>query len=156
FDMASVKAPLQHAPMEANAALAFVLAGTALGLRRGTPARDRAVQILAGIAAAIGAFTLEDQVLGVSLLALGVSIAIKPGHRSGIVGLLASLPIAIGILSLVDYGYGIRSLYGLVSDSAMAVHTAALLVIAGSAVLFARPDIGWVALVLSDGIGGTT
>ena len=183
FHVDVIKAPLPGQPtMKANAALGFALVGLALALPRRSSALDRVARLLAWTAAAIGAITAVEWIIGwdagidqliadggrglapgrmatttaVGLVALGASVAIRAGRSARLVGSPALLAFGLGLLSLVDYGYGIRSLYGLVSHSTMALHTAALFVVASIAALLSRPDIPWVALILSDGLGGST
>jgi len=183
FEIAALKAPLlHHGEMKANTALAFMLIGAALAVTPKTTTVDWLARTLAALAVAIGAVTLLewmcawtagiDQLLVVdphgvtrgrmasttaaALTALGIAVAIPRGRGAKMVTALSVIPLVVGVLSLVDYGYGIRSLYGVVSHSATPVHTGAVLMAASVGVLLRRPDISWVGLVLSDGIGGAT
>lgn len=68
--------------------------------------------------------------------------------------LLAVMVILIGFVSLLGYLYGVHLLYGASGYSAVAVHTAIILMILGLGTLFARPDCGLMAVMTSDRLGG--
>lgn len=61
----------------------------------------------------------------------------------------------IGLLNFIGYAYGVKTLYGLASYTQMAVHTAAVFIIFSVGLLFARPERGLMAMVSSDGAGGS-
>lgn len=67
---------------------------------------------------------------------------------------LALLAIFISFLALVGYAYGITSFYGIAAYTAMAVHTAAAFIVLSAGILFAQPERGFMAVVVSDTAGG--
>ncbi|MBI2928673.1 MAG: PAS domain S-box protein [Verrucomicrobia bacterium] len=88
--------------------------------------------------------------LGFCLLAL----ASARSARVQLAQALASIVCFIGLLSLLGYAYGVESLYLFAPFSAMALHSALLFLLAGSAALWARPDVGLMSLISSAGVGG--
>lgn len=87
-------------------------------------------------------------------LALSVS-ALRSGRpRLGQVAGLAV--VAVASLAVVGYLFGATSLYRVGATTAMAPHTAVAFVLAGLAVLAARADEGFVALLTEGTAGGVT
>lgn len=65
------------------------------------------------------------------------------------------ITLAISLLSLAGYIYGVSSFYGRISIyTAMALHTATIFVIAAVAILIARPDKGLAAVLTNAGSAG--
>ena len=85
--------------------------------------------------------------LAVSILALSWRLP-RVGQLAGLVAL------AVALLALVGYAFGVAELYTVGAYSPMAVHTALAFVLGGLAVLCARSDEGFVALVTEDSAGG--
>ena len=67
---------------------------------------------------------------------------------------LASLSAATSTLALVGYLFGTEALYGVSAYIPMALHTAFTFMLVSLGVLCARPDRGFVALVVGDDAGG--
>jgi hypothetical protein len=59
-----------------------------------------------------------------------------------------------GLIAVAGYIYGVHSLYGVAAFSSMALHTAALFVVAGLASVAARPQAGLMRAVSSEHLGG--
>ena len=55
--------------------------------------------------------------------------------------------------ALIGYVYGITSLYGMASSTPMALHTSIALIVIGVGIFCARPDRGWMALLIRDSLG---
>jgi PAS domain S-box-containing protein len=66
-------------------------------------------------------------------------------------GLLSALN---GLIAMVGYLYGIRSLYEISAYATMALHTSGLFLILGLASLAARPQAGFMAVATSERVGG--
>jgi PAS domain S-box-containing protein len=60
-----------------------------------------------------------------------------------------------GWLTLLGYGYGVRSLYRVAGYTSVAIHTAAVFCVLAIGVLFARPNRGLMATIVNDSAGGT-
>ncbi len=89
--------------------------------------------------------------LGSALLLLDLQ-ALRRGRRPDqYLTLLATL---VSLLALTGYAYGLKPLYGVSSYIPMALNTAIGFAVLCAGVLFARPDQGWMAVVISDNAGG--
>ncbi len=88
--------------------------------------------------------------IGLALIFLGTPHSFRASQ-------FLSLAIGlIGLLNFTGYIYGVKSLYGLASYTQMAVHTAATFTVLSVGILFARADVGFMAFVTSDSVGGIT
>ena len=87
-------------------------------------------------------------------LSLSVLAAGRRQYRLGqFVGMFV---VALGSVAVVGYAFGVPSLYKVGAYSQMALHTAVAFLFAGFAVLFARCDEGYVALLTENSTGGLT
>ena len=68
---------------------------------------------------------------------------------------LVSVVSLISLIALIGYGYGISTLFGVGHYIPMALHTATTFLLLSLGILFARPDRGLMAQLLSDTLGGT-
>jgi PAS domain S-box-containing protein len=165
------------ATMKAPTAIAFMLLGVALWR---LPPSGPGGPVTAGgglAAAAIGAVGLVQSALahgvapaashpermgpftGAALLLLGLALVGLPHSRTVSIAQWAALGGGyLGFLNFVGYAHRLQGLGHLNSPVAtyteMAGHTATGLVLAGAAILAARPQAGMMAIILSDGAGG--
>ncbi len=77
-----------------------------------------------------------------------------PGVARSIESSIALTALLIGLLALLGYIYGVRSLYRTAIYPSMALHTAATLALIGASLLLSRPRQGLARLIGSDGPGG--
>src|SRR5215469_6367109 len=68
--------------------------------------------------------------------------------------LVVLFPIGVALISLLGYAYGADGMYGLGELQRMALPTAASLFVLGIGILCARPDSGFVSVIVSDHAGG--
>jgi PAS domain S-box-containing protein len=68
--------------------------------------------------------------------------------------LLALAAGALALLALIGYAYSTQSLYGLPTFVPMAIHTAVCCILLCLAILFVRPDCGFMAVMTGDDLGG--
>src|SRR5262250_455008 len=68
--------------------------------------------------------------------------------------LVALFPIGVALISLLGYAYSAEGMYGLGELQRMALPTAASLFVLGIGILCARPDHGFVSVIVSDHAGG--
>ena len=68
--------------------------------------------------------------------------------------LLALMPAGIALLALVGYAYGAQQLSGFAAHAKMALPTALSIALLSAGILFARPDRGVMAVMVSDTVGG--
>jgi signal transduction histidine kinase len=87
---------------------------------------------------------------GVALLLLD---RVSPNGRRSAESLALSAAL-VALLGLVGYLYGVKALYGLTAYTQMAVHTSGALLMLAVGILCARPDRGWMAVLMSDSAGG--
>ena len=147
---------------------------------RGTWIR-RAVRIGAAGVVAIGAVTAIGYAIGTSLgldqvmfrtrlggsriapntalnfILIGVALLLldwEPRRGSRPAQLVALLPTAIALTSILGYVYGVGELYGMARYIPMALPTAIAFLALGIAILCARPDRGLMAVIASDHAGG--
>jgi PAS domain S-box-containing protein len=158
------------ATMRAGTALAFVLSAVPLGLGPARGTRGHAIaRGCAALVALIGLLGLAEFVLGAShpgrmgpTTAVGLALlglAELALDRARAVGQWLAVAVGfLGVLNLVGYAYRLQGLDHLYSPalaySGMALPTAAGFVLAGAAVLCARPDRGMMAIVTSRTAGG--
>src|SRR5262249_56841603 len=63
-------------------------------------------------------------------------------------------PIGVALISLLGYAYSAEGMYGFGELQRMALPTAASLFVLGIGILCARPDGGFVSMLVSDHAGG--
>jgi signal transduction histidine kinase/DNA-binding response OmpR family regulator len=143
--------------------------------------RRRAAQVSAGLVAMLGLVTLIgyaigynvglDQLVfhgrlgdnriapntGLNFLFVGAALLLldwelRSGSRPA--QLIAFVPSAIALTSLLGYVYGVGELYGFARYIPMALPTAVGFLVLGIGVLCARPDRALVSLFISDEAGG--
>jgi signal transduction histidine kinase/DNA-binding response OmpR family regulator len=94
---------------------------------------------------------------GFALLLIGVALWLLNSPRSlrrAFEQLVALFPIGVALISLLGYAYGAEGMYGLGELQRMALPTAASLFVLGIGILCARPDGGFVSVIVSDHAGG--
>gem|GEM_PF-1127682 len=69
---------------------------------------------------------------------------------------LALGALMVSFLALLGYVYGVKALYGFASYTKMALHTVLIFVLLSLAILWARPERGLLATLVSIGVGGDT
>src|SRR5829696_5895364 len=94
---------------------------------------------------------------GFALLLIGVALWLlnSPwGSRRALEQSVALFPIAVALISLLGYAYSAEGMYGLGELQRMALPTAASLFVLGIGILFARPDTGFISVIVSEHAGG--
>src|SRR5215470_375315 len=94
---------------------------------------------------------------GFALLLIGVALWLLNSPRRlrrAPEQLVALFPIGIALISLLGYAYSAEGMYGLGELQRMALPTAASLFVLGIGILCARPDCGFVSVIVSDHAGG--
>ena len=94
---------------------------------------------------------------GFALLLIGVALWLLNSPRRlrrALEQLVALFPIGVALISLLGYAYGAEGMYGLGELQRMALPTAASLFVLGIGILCARPDGGFVSVIVSDHAGG--
>jgi hypothetical protein len=94
---------------------------------------------------------------GFALLPIGVALwllNLPRRLRGALEQLVALFPIGVALISLLGYAYGAEGMYGLGEWPRMALPTAASLFVLGIGILCARPDGGFVSVIVSDHAGG--
>src|SRR5262245_22668890 len=94
---------------------------------------------------------------GFALLLIGVALWLLNSPRrlrSAPEQLVALFPIGVALTSLLGYAYSAEGMYGLGELQRMALPTAASLFVLGVGILCARPDHGFVSVIVSDHAGG--
>jgi signal transduction histidine kinase/CheY-like chemotaxis protein/HPt (histidine-containing phosphotransfer) domain-containing protein len=94
---------------------------------------------------------------GFALLLIGVALWLLNSPRRlqrGLEQLVALFPIGVALISLLGYAYSAEGMYGLGELQRMALPTAASLFLLGIGILCARPDSGFVSVIVSDHAGG--
>src|SRR5215472_16536763 len=92
-----------------------------------------------------------------ALLLIGVALWLLNSPRrlrSALEQPVALFPIGVGLISLLGYAYSAEAMYGLGELQRMALPTAASLFVLGIGILCARPDGGFVSVIVSDHAGG--
>ena len=166
--------------MKVNAAIAFVLAGTALALMLRARVRVRTSRALSGAVSVIGALTLLEYVPGADfgiddLLFADEATLLAPGRMSatsaatfiaiGIALLCLDLPSRLGHITAqtLALGVGLVSLLALLGNlygvrgggyEEVALHPAATMTVMSGSILCARPTRGVMRVVASEGPGG--
>src|SRR5829696_1727218 len=90
---------------------------------------------------------------GFALLLIGVALWLlnSPwGSRRALEQSVALFPIAVALISLLGYAYSAEGMYGLGELQRMALPTAASLLMLSIGILCARPDSGFMAVIVSD------
>jgi signal transduction histidine kinase/CheY-like chemotaxis protein/HPt (histidine-containing phosphotransfer) domain-containing protein len=94
---------------------------------------------------------------GFALLLIGVALWLLNSPlrlRRAPEQLVALFPIGVALISLLGYAYSAEGMYGLGELQRMALPTAASLFVLGIGILCARPDDGFVSVIVSDHAGG--
>ena len=94
---------------------------------------------------------------GFALLLIGVALWLlnSPwGSRRALEQSVALFPIAVALISLLGYAYSAEGMYGLGELQRMALPTAASLLMLSIGILCARPDSGFMSVIVSDHAGG--
>ena len=94
---------------------------------------------------------------GFALLLIGVAVwLLNSPHRlrRALEQPVALFPIGVALISLLGYAYSAEGMYGLGELQRMALPTAASLFVLGIGILCARPDSGFVSVIVSDHAGG--
>jgi signal transduction histidine kinase/CheY-like chemotaxis protein/HPt (histidine-containing phosphotransfer) domain-containing protein len=88
--------------------------------------------------------------IGVALWLLNSPRRLRPALEQPV----ALFPIGVALISLLGYAYSAEGMYGLGELQRMALPTAASLFVLGIGILCARPDRGFVSVIVSDHAGG--
>jgi diguanylate cyclase (GGDEF)-like protein/PAS domain S-box-containing protein len=162
--------------MKPTAAAGFIVLSVALFLFD----RRRVVLVLGIVVAALGALTLAEAILGVTLgidrllpgivlggqdarmapataasfVLLGAAVCLSLRRRASWMLGLALGALSISLVALLGYGYGASSLYTVGGYTSMAFYTALSVAIASISILLTRPDNGLVALLRDPGSAG--
>jgi len=94
---------------------------------------------------------------GFALLLTGVALWLlnsPSGARRALEQPVALFPIGVALISLLGYAYSAEGMYGLGELQRMALPTAASLLVLGIGILCARPDAGFVSVIVSEHAGG--
>jgi signal transduction histidine kinase/DNA-binding response OmpR family regulator len=94
---------------------------------------------------------------GFALLLIGVALWLLNSPRRlqrALEQPVALFPIGVSLISLLGYAYSAEGMYGLGELQRMALPTAASLFVLGIGTLCARPDGGFVSVIVSDHAGG--
>jgi PAS domain S-box-containing protein len=148
--------------MPTSIAVAFVVAGASLWLVAGTSRLSWLASLLALVWGATALATVGSHVtrglppttelcfaaLATAVLASAVHSTLRLAH------VLATSVALIAAVGCLAYLYNVRALYGISAYATMAPHTAFLLMLLAVGVLFARPHAGFMAVLISDGLGG--
>ncbi len=94
---------------------------------------------------------------GFALLLIGVALWLLNSPRRlqrALEQPVVLFPIGVALISLLGYAYSAEGMYGLGELQRMALPTAASLFVLGIGILCARPDRGFVSVIVSDHAGG--
>ena len=94
---------------------------------------------------------------GFALLLIGVALWLLNSprrSRHSLEQVVALFPIGVALVSLLGYAYSAEGMYGLGELQRMALPTAVSLFVLGIGILCARPDSGFVSVIVSDHAGG--
>ncbi len=86
--------------------------------------------------------------IGTSLLLAGTTKYVPTSQRLAIIAGL------VGLLPLISYAYGAKSLYGIGTLAVLAIHTSLAFVVLSLGIIFAHPDQGIVSTALARTTGG--
>tara|TARA_R110000824_G_scaffold211072_3_gene397023 strand:+ start:8348 stop:10471 length:2124 start_codon:yes stop_codon:yes gene_type:complete len=89
--------------------------------------------------------------LGIALLRLPNQSAKDPLYNFS-----ATLGAGIALLALIAYAFGASSLYDVALFTTMAFHTTTAFAVLFTMLLLARPDRGWVSILVADGRGSAS
>lgn len=105
-------------------------------------------------------FVVEHMSISTSLCFFLLGIALlrvpKQSDRDYLFNFSTTLGGGIALLALIAYAFGASSLYAVALFTTMAIHTTIAFAILFAMVLLARPDRGWVAILLADGRGSAS
>ncbi|MGH7573254.1 MAG: GAF domain-containing protein, partial [Gemmatimonadota bacterium] len=92
----------------------------------------------------------------ISLLLIGAALLFFgwPRPRGAVAEAVAIFPIGIAVVSLLGYAYGVDAMYELGEYIPMSLATAVSIFVLGLAIFCARPDRGFVSVIISDDPGG--
>jgi signal transduction histidine kinase len=185
LDIDVLKALYGPITMKTNAAIAFVLCGTALVLQRRAP---RTGAVCAASAAAIGALTLSEHLFGIDigidqllfveppgaaataspnrmgpngsisfmLAGLALLLVRRRHNTAARVGqIFAFIGLAFASLAIAGYSYGAVELYGIARFTGIALATAVAFAILHVGILTSETTLGPMAIFASEGAGGT-
>ncbi|WP_156472209.1 ATP-binding protein [Sphingorhabdus sp. M41] len=117
-----------------------------------------------GIDAAIwpenSSFVIEHMSIATSLcfFLLGTALLRMPiqSTKDHLYNFSTTLGSGIAMLALIAYAFGASSLYAVALFTTMAIHTTIAFAILFAMVLLARPDRGWIAILVADGRGSAS
>ena len=91
----------------------------------------------------------------INFLVLGIALVLLGARRAfGLMQELVVIALLYSMLTLVGYLYGASSLYNILPHIAIALHTTATFMVLSLGVLWARPDRGLMATLLSRSVAG--
>lgn len=94
-------------------------------------------------------------VTAANFVLLGLALLMSNSRRLLRVGQYLALTAGfLGLLGVIGYAYDVQALYHVPSYAAMALPTTVAFCLISLAYLFARPDVGWMALMVSDSPSG--
>jgi signal transduction histidine kinase len=159
LDVRIPRIPYSPATMSANAAVAFMFSGLAVGLSSYRRARV-AVAVFAAVAIAVGTAVLARGSAGMSpivagaFIVLGAAILLCIPERTVRLGhVLATIVVLFASVVCLGYLYGVQALYGGGRFGTVPVHAASMLLLLGLALLFSQPTVGLMPAIASDTIG---
>jgi GAF domain-containing protein len=94
---------------------------------------------------------------GFALLLIGLALGLLNSPRAvwrAPEQVVALFPIAVALISLLGYAYSAEGMYRLGELQRMALPTALSLFVLGIGIVCARPDVGFVSVIVSDHAGG--
>ncbi|MCA1664332.1 MAG: sensor histidine kinase [Myxococcales bacterium] len=154
-----------HFIMQLNTGLLFIVAGAALWLRPRLAATACGWAVMLG-----GAFILVEHVRAGAVLAgrmepdtasgfllVGAALALRHARRGAAERVAEALTIAcllIAMVGLFGFTYNVKFFYGITQYVRMTLGTALSFVALGLGTLFAEPERGVMATVVSDSAGG--
>ncbi|MGH7565762.1 MAG: response regulator [Gemmatimonadota bacterium] len=173
FDVDLLKGGLRGGTaMNPTTALALILAAGALWTRnRGAAALVVGLGVITLAGFAVGHNYGVDQLVfrarlegnriapntGLCLVLIGAALLLLAWprfSRGALPELVAIFPIGIAGVSLLGYAYGVEPMYGLGEYIPMALGTALSIFVLGLGIFCARPDRGFVSVVIGDDPGG--
>jgi signal transduction histidine kinase/DNA-binding response OmpR family regulator/HPt (histidine-containing phosphotransfer) domain-containing protein len=94
---------------------------------------------------------------GFALLLIGAALMLlhwPSRSRRAIEQVVVLFPIGVAVISLLGYAYSVEAMYGVGEYQRMALPTAACLFVLGVGISCARPDRGFVSVIISGHAGG--